>query len=224
MRAGRVAVLCASVVCSAPSPLRAQDVAATAGEYCLVGVHEVGSCIRLSPDGKFEYFLAYGAYDETSEGGWRLDGGAVVVDSLPYDRRPSFTFKRVQRGDAYDIVVESSGGRPIQGIDVMATCDGRTIEVGATGAGGWNVDCRAAPVSVALGLRMYGLAYQTIAVPQAAGTDRVYVFQFDPGDLGSKRFVAHRLQPQGGDSLVMIYTDTHIRELDGRPFRYVRQR
>ena len=90
-----------------PLHARAQDAGAVAGSYCLVGVMEVGSCIRLSAGGKFEYFLAYGAYDENSEGTWRLEAGRVVVDSPAYDKRPTFAFKRMQRGD----------GRILYGID-----------------------------------------------------------------------------------------------------------
>ena len=61
------------------SPMRAQDGTAAIGTYCLSGVREVGSCIRLSPGGKFEYFLAYGAYDENSEGTWSFQKGEIVI-------------------------------------------------------------------------------------------------------------------------------------------------
>ena len=64
------------------------------GAYCLKGVMEVGSCMRLSPGGKFEYFLSYGAYDEKSEGKWRRAGSEIVVDTPKYDKRPTFSFKR----------------------------------------------------------------------------------------------------------------------------------
>ena len=88
-----------------PAPAPAQEVHDVAGTYCLIGVMEVGSCIKLTFDGKFEYFLAYGAYDEDAEGTWRIDGGQVVLDSPAYDRRPTFAFKRKQRseGDAFDV-------------------------------------------------------------------------------------------------------------------------
>ena len=50
------------------SQARAQDAAAVAGTYCLVGVVEVGPrAFGYRPAGRFEYFLAYGAYDEKSE-------------------------------------------------------------------------------------------------------------------------------------------------------------
>ena len=39
---------------------------------------------------------------------------------------------------------------------------------------------------------MYGVASQTIDVSGQAGTDKAYVFEFDPGDLGKKRFASQR--------------------------------
>jgi hypothetical protein len=220
LKAAAVAFI-ATIACAWPMHARAQDVA---GAYCLVGVMEVGSCIKLSAGGKFEYFLAYGAYDESSQGTWRLEGGRVVVDSLPYDKRPTFTFKRMQRGegDRFDVVVENKAGRSLQLIDVSVTCDGRTARAGSTGASGFKVPCTGAPTQVLLGISMYGLAPQTIDVAGRAGADKTYVFEFDPGDLGRKKFTAHRLTLEGRD-LVMTYTDTTIRELDGRTFRYQRQ-
>ena len=203
---------------------QAPDAASMAGSYCLVGVREVGSCLRLHSNGKFEYFLAYGAYDENSEGTWKLEGGEVVLDSPAYDKRPTFAFKRMQRSDsgAFDVIVESRNGRAIAGISVRVTCDGRTFNAGVTQAQGYSVECRTAPTAIALGLEMFGLAYQTIDVSGRAGAEKVYVFNFDPGDLGRKRFTAQRLRPTDGN-LVMTYRDTPIRELDRRPFRYERQ-
>ena len=207
------------------TPLPAQEVRAVAGTYCLTGVMEVGSCIKLTFDGKFQYFLAYGAYDEDAEGTWRIDGGQVVLDSPAYDRRPTFAFKRKQRSetDAFDVIVESKAGRAMQGIDVSVTCDGRTAQAGVTGAEGFKIDCTAAPTQVLLGLGMYGVALQTIDVSGQAGPDKAYVFGFDPGDLGKKRFASQRFSMEVGTSLTAVYADTPIRELSGRTFRYARQ-
>ena len=189
------------------SPVRAQDATAAIGAYCLVGVREVGSCVRLSAGGRFEYFLAYGAYDENSEGTWRLEKGEVIVDSLPYDKRPTFAFKRMQRGDTdvFDVIVENTQGRSLTLVDVSVTCDGRTRRAGVTGGEGYKIDCVTAPTEVSLGLRMYGLAPQVINVSDRAGADKVYVFEFDPGDLGRKLFAAHHLRFKTDDVLVMIY-------------------
>ena len=208
------------------APARAQDATTVVGSYCLVGVREVGSCSRLSAGGKFEYFLAYGAYDENAEGTWKLTSGEIIVDSLAYDRQPAFAFTRLQRGDGngFDVIVESKSGRSVQGIDVSVTCDGRTTRAGVTQAEGYKVDCASTPTAVILGLRMYGLAPQTIDVTGRAGTDKVYVFEFDPGDLGRKKFAAHRLRFRTDGALVMVYADSPISELNGRSFEYVRSR
>jgi hypothetical protein len=224
----RLRLLCLLAVAAAhvlAAGASAQEAAAPAGSYCLQGVHEVGSCIRLSPDGKFEYFLAYGAYDETAEGTWRVADGAVVVTTPAYDKRPTFTFKRMQASEAgtYDVIVEAPNTRPIAGVDVGVTCDGATKSAGVTQAAGFAVDCKTAPSAISLGLGMFGIAPQSIDVSAHGGNDKTYVFGFTPGDLGKKRFADVPLRVDG-DALEMTYTDTPITELQGRPFRYVRER
>ena len=69
-----------------------------------------------------------------------------------------------------------------------------------------------------------GLAYQTLKVPSPAGADKGYVFEFDPGDLGAKRFAGTRLRREGPDSLVMTYANPAIRELNGKTFTFERER
>ena len=206
-------------------PVRAQEGAKVIGTYCLVGVMEMGSCFRLSPGSKFEYFLSYGAYDERSEGSWKLAKGEIIIDSLPYDRLPTFSFKRMEKGDAYDVIVVNTRDRPIAGIDVAVTCDGKTRDAGQTQEGRFKVDCASAPTAVALGLSMFGLAPQTIDVAARASADsRVYVFEFDPGDLGKRKFVAQRLQIGADGSLVTVFNDSPIPDLNGRKLRYERER
>ena len=208
------------------SQARAQDAAAVAGAYCLVGVMEVGSCIRLFPGGRFEYFLAYGAYDEKSEGAWKWQNGEVVLDSPAYDRRPKFAFKHMQPGDAgvFDVIVENKAGRSLAGIDVDVTCDGTTKRAGVTQEAEFKIGCTSAPTSFSLGLRMFDVAPQDIGVADRAGSGNVYVFEFDPGDLGHKPFAAHRLRPDGDGAFAMIYDRSPILELNGRTFRYARSR
>ena len=98
----------------------AQTAAGPEGTYCLRGVHEVGSCLRLAADSTFEYFLAYGAYDENSKGRWKTDGAEVVLDSPPYDKAPTFTFEGFEpaAGDGLDIAVVNAAGNRINGINV----------------------------------------------------------------------------------------------------------
>lgn len=221
----RAALIAIAATCWPAAIAYAQTAADLEGTHCLTGVREVGSCLRFTADSRFEYFLAYGAYDERSEGHWTINGADVVLDSLPYDKVPKFAFKGYQpaEGQKFDIVVVDKAGRSISGINVGATCDGRSIEVGVTGAGGYKVDCSSAPKDVSLGLEMFGIAYQTIQVSDHPGAENAYVFEFDPGDLGSKRFSGTRLRREGRDALVMTYANTPIRELDGKTLTYERE-
>lgn len=195
------------------------------GTYCLRGVMEVGSCLRLSAGGKFEYFLAYGAYDETAEGTWKLEGGDVVLSSPAYDKRARFAWKGLEAGEGpgYGVTVVAKNGKPVSGIDVQATCDGRTTDVGVTGAEGYGMKCTSAPKEVSLGLRMFGVPFQSIDVGAKAGAGKVYVFEFDPGDLGKKKFAGTRVKRQDASKLVMTYAGSPIPELEGKPFTYERE-
>ena len=61
------------------SPASAESVADVAGHYYLHGVREVGSELLLRPDGRYDWFLSYGASDATSSGIWRLDGTHITL-------------------------------------------------------------------------------------------------------------------------------------------------
>lgn len=50
-----------------------------AGRYFLEGVMEVGSELRLYPDGQFEFALAYGALDQYGQGCWAVQGKTVTL-------------------------------------------------------------------------------------------------------------------------------------------------
>lgn len=191
------------------------------GTYCLSGVREVGSCFRFTADRRFEYYLSYGAYDETSEGLWQLEGSDVVLESPAYDRQPTFNFKerRAAHSDNFSVVVVNAGGRGLAGVDVRVRCDNRVVE-GYTQQDGYTTSCAAAPSEVALGIRMVGLAYRAVPLV-GAGDGKALVFQFEPGDLGRKAFAGTRLRREG-DGLGMIYRSPAVQDLDGRPFTYRR--
>lgn len=203
-----------------PNAVTAQD--GVVGTYCLHGVREVGSCVRLNADQSFEYFLSYGAYDERSDGRWRLDGGEVVLDSPAYDRGLRFTFRerRVARGDRVEVIVVAANGQGIAGVDVRVVCDGRVHE-GYTQTYGYATPCARSPDAIGLGVRMVGLDFLPVAIPPD-GEGLALVFAFDPGDLGRKAFTGTRLKREDG-ALRLVYRSQAVRDLDGRDFRYRRQ-
>lgn len=62
-----------------------------AGHYYLNGVTEVGSELLLRDDGRFEWFLAYGAMDRTASGRWtEADGRVVLATERPAQDAPLF--------------------------------------------------------------------------------------------------------------------------------------
>lgn len=128
---------------------------------------------------------------------------------------------RTSASGGYDVVVES-GGQPIAGVDVSVTCDGKTGTPEVTQQNGLTVICAKAPTAVALGLAMFGVAPQSLDVSAHAGAEKGYVFVFEPGDLGKKKFAGVRLKI-AGDALDMTYDDSPVGELKGRPFHYVRE-
>ncbi|EQB09551.1 hypothetical protein L288_05545 [Sphingobium quisquiliarum P25] len=50
-----------------------------AGHYYLQGVMETGSELMLHPDGRFQWYLVYGALDLFAEGRWQEADGQVVL-------------------------------------------------------------------------------------------------------------------------------------------------
>ena len=52
-----------------------------AGHYYLRGVMETGSELMLHPDGRFQWYLVYGALDLFAEGRWQEKDGALILTS-----------------------------------------------------------------------------------------------------------------------------------------------
>ena len=46
------------------------------------------------PDGHFQYFLAYGAYDENATGDWRVAGELIFLNTSGGYTPPRFTLKK----------------------------------------------------------------------------------------------------------------------------------
>lgn len=62
-----------------PSPDIGRADAALAGHYYLSGVMETGSELLLKPDGRFEWFISYGAVDQVAKGRWGRNGRTVTL-------------------------------------------------------------------------------------------------------------------------------------------------
>ncbi len=192
------------------------DASAVAGHYYLAGVQEVGSELLLQPDGRFQYFLAYGAYDENASGNWRVAGELIILNTSGGYSAPHFALKQSlsKPEQPLTILVQDQKERGIPGIDVWVDYGGTKPESGYTQEYGWQAPgTQRHPQAIGLGIRMYDLQPQWF---KAAGTSHnYYVFTFDPGDLGKARFHHTPLRWDNG-ALIM--------ERGGRTLRYVKGR
>lgn len=73
------ALLPLSAFLAAPAP--AQQPSGRAGHYYLRGVMETGSELLLHPDGRFQWYLVYGALDLFAEGRWSEKDGILLLTS-----------------------------------------------------------------------------------------------------------------------------------------------
>lgn len=68
---------------------------ALVGHYYLQGVMETGSELLLRPDGRFQWYLSYGALDLFAEGTWRVASEAVELVSAPSTDAPQPGFDQL---------------------------------------------------------------------------------------------------------------------------------
>ena len=190
------------------------DVRIVSGHYYLEGVHEVGSELVLMPDGRFKYFLAYGAYNENATGDWRVDGDLIILNTSGGYTPPSFTLKQssIKPEQPLTILVKDKNERGIPGIDVLVDYGGTKSETGYTQYYGWQSPrTNSNPEAIGLGIKMYDFKPQWFKV--AGKSHNHYVFIFDPGDLGKVLFCNTPLRLDRG-ALIM--------ERGGRTMRYIK--
>lgn len=197
------------------SPLSAQGPtgnAALAGHYYLDGRREVGSELLLTKDGRFEFFLAYGAVDRYAKGTWSVSGMSLTLtsDLLEEPRfalgpsEPELDPAYRERGEKTEILMCVEIGTPELGLvwrDVEITAgfsNGRT-RTGLTGRDGMlGFEKRGEPEWAGAVVTRIGVAYPKHEVPQrwfevAAGT-RTQRVVLTPGWLVDNAFESLELE------------------------------
>jgi hypothetical protein len=174
------------------------DAAAEEGPPSLVGTYsgsqpEVGAELRLEANGRFEYFLSYGALDETAQGTWTADSNGIVLTSDPV-KAPIIQYLGYQRGNGSELVVslDAPPQLPIQLFSVFllqpngtvseVPFQGASLHIPMTGA--------AVPTKIAVALSIYQVTSPAYDISPAVGSLR---FRFVPNDLGKVAFDHHRL-------------------------------
>lgn len=207
MRRGVMAflVVAAAVVSSLPGPVFAQQ-----SEESFVGTYdggqtEVGAALVLGGDGRFEYYLSYGALDEMATGTWAVEDGAVVLDSDPVIA-PSFEPLARDAGspDSFEVALEAPPGLPVELFSATVLLSDGTARSGDFGGERLRFDLERGQAVAALWLEfpVYLVGSGRIEVPRGAGSMR---FAFRPNDLGKVAFDHEVLREDEGALLLARY-------------------
>jgi hypothetical protein len=103
---------------------------------------DVASELVLEPDGKFSYFLAAGALDETAQGSWRLEGSHLRLTTTPKPIAAIFSPGAISSTDdsALELHVTDPAGNGIAAVDFTLGFDTGEPEEGYTQDYGWTLD------------------------------------------------------------------------------------
>ena len=141
-------------------PLPAAVASGRVGRYTHAE-HELVAELWLRADGRFRYGLTVGSLDEVAEGRWTADSTQIRLVSEPKPVPPTITAGPVRQdpGAALSLLVATSNGNGVLGVDLVVGFDtGETVD-GYTQANGWNLpkEEKRVPRWVEFSMESYGL-------------------------------------------------------------------
>ncbi len=181
------------------------------------GQTEIGTELRLEANGRYEYYLSYGALDETSKGTWTADANGLVLDGDPV-KAPEFQLLETKIGKGKELVVSLAVPKEMdaQYFSVfLLQPDGNVSEVQFPEDGALHIPMTPgkAPSKIAVAFSVYQLASQPY--PLSAGKRELH-FRFVPNDLGKVAFEHHRLT-RDGNAFVLQRFDRTLRFVKESP-------
>lgn len=189
------------------SALGSDALASDSAPANLVGTYngsqmEVGTGLRLEANGRYEYYLSYGALDEMSEGTWTADGNAIVLTSDKY-KLPAFelTGSKPGAGPTLDVSLDVPKGLDLQYFSALLLRPDHTASEEQFNEGPLHIPLTGAnhPSGFLLGLEVFDVMSEPYDIPPNI---RSMHFRFVPNDLGKVTFDQKRL-PRDGDSFVL---------------------
>jgi len=163
---------------------------------------EVGTELRLEANGRYEYYLSYGAMDEMSEGAWAADGEAIILTSDPF-KAPAFALVGSEpgNGSTLDVTLDVPEELPLQLFSSLLIRPDRTASEAQFDGGALQIPLTGAnrPTKFVLGLEIYNVMSDLYDIPS---NTRSMHFRFVPNELGKVAFDRTRL-PRDGDSFVL---------------------
>jgi hypothetical protein len=201
VKRGLAAVLSVALAVLAAGAEASDTVRSLAGDYD-GGQTEVAAGLRLGEDGRFDYFMSYGALDETSSGTWTVDEGRLVLTSDPVEA-PAFelTASGEGAGDAFHVTLELPPGLPTEAFSALVTLADGTRFASDFGSDGLNLELAPGEdvAAIMLALPIYEVRSEEFAVPPDTGR---MTFRFVPNDLGTVSFVQAVLPKRNGAFLL----------------------
>ncbi|KPC54307.1 hypothetical protein [Amantichitinum ursilacus] len=178
-----LALLNGAAVAADDAALRAKVV----GTYHLQGERETGSGLRLTPDGRFEWSMSYGAVDQYAKGNWTLQGSHVLLE--PVMARPQFRlfteeesrFKPAAPGSWVAVVGVPNVG-PIPDIEVQfVSRSGKTVTKASLPNGDAEIAMPKSEIWARAGLRRKDSKddWQWIDIPAPLAAARIAGFAVD---------------------------------------------
>lgn len=190
-----------------------------AGRYRLTGEQDIASELRLTDDGRFQYFLMAGALDEQAEGRWSQDGAKLRLATDPRPVPPSFSPGPSSRSTEAPLSLKVSwpDGRGIAGVDFRIGFDAGEPVTSYTQEDGWTLAAeeRRVPRWIELAVPMHGLVSPRFPIDIASGNALTFIltpndlgridFQDLPIDVDDENIVVHRF----GQKLVYVRQSEH---------------
>lgn len=103
------------------------------GHYYLQGVMETGSELLLMPDGRFQWYISYGAVDQNAEGTWSRDKNVVTLKAQGADRtKPLFRLDEQVGWDASTEQALLDRQREAALAEVQKRCPLQIIDIAAS--------------------------------------------------------------------------------------------
>ncbi|HSQ96258.1 MAG TPA: hypothetical protein VLM18_09235 [Croceibacterium sp.] len=194
------AVALAALACSRPALAEARPAD-------LVGTYngsqmEVGTGLRLEANGRYEYYLSYGALDEMSEGTWAADGDAIVLTSDKY-KPPAFELigSKPGAGPTLDLSLDVPKGLELQYFSALFLRPDHTASEKQFDDGPLHIPLTGVnhPTGFLLGLEVFDVMSEPYDIPP---NTRSMHFHFVPNDLGKVAF-DHKRLPRDGEAFVL---------------------
>jgi hypothetical protein len=186
-----------------------------AGHYYLQNLREVGSELLLSPDGTFQFGLAYGAADYSAQGTWKAQGNAVILNTAP--AKNAAPFKLLRSGTievpAMLIHIQGPNGRAVPNIDVVVATAKGPLKARTDSSGDAELPKDSPAKSVAFSIRVYELETEPIAVN---GAHNEFVFEINGEAITSVSFKDEKLTVSGKALILKYWPDREMRYEKGK--------